>query len=569
MNPEKLIRLTSQIPHKIKKHISPDNILCISSSQFNVFEEFLSEADVKIMNDMAVGLDKEQPIMGNPSKLLEMIDEKFDLIVGGFQLDDIPDQWNDPEVYFQIGDSEVWSFLYNALLLLDTSGYALCFVLDQGYRLGWKRLLDFLSEQGIYLTSMIGFDNDVFADLIEVEKAYTGLAPAIAVFSKEERENIFIAEIEIVDNIPVMIENFFDLVDGNNLVEGLFVDRESFKNISSYKINEQISRLQTQYSEYKSYPIGDLMEKLGLGIGPGLVSTIGDNSIVIIGNDVFSYDTKIKEKIEEEIEVCVIELKENFIINKYLEIFFTSEIGKRILDNTKIGDYLFTSKFGIIENIFVPVPPLAIQQKMVETYTKLSELTDKIFDFTKELSINPGNTELIQAELNDFWEKINFLTEADRILSLIRKGETKTLEFKQTLSFDVRKNKKAAYIETAVLKTIVGFLNTEGGILMVGISDEGLVTGLDNDLKLYNNSPDKLQLHLRNLIKEKIGELHYPDINYRVIDVNEKLILYIECAASDDPCFLNEKEFYIRTTPATDKLEGQKMYDYIKRRFEK
>ena len=219
MNTEKLIRLTSQIPHEIKKQTSPENILYISSSRFNIFEEFLSEADVKIMDDMAVGLDKKKPIMANPIKLLDMVNERFDLIVGDFDLDDIPDQWDDPEVDFQIDDSKIWLFLYNALLLLDTSGYGLFFVTDQGYRLGWKRLLEFLSEQGIYLTAIIGFDNDVFADLIEVEKSFSGLAPVIGVFSREEPENIFIAEIEMVENIPVMIENFFGLVIGNNLVE--------------------------------------------------------------------------------------------------------------------------------------------------------------------------------------------------------------------------------------------------------------------------------------------------------------------------------------------------------------
>ena len=76
-------------------------------------------------------------------------------------------------------------------------------------------------------------------------------------------------------------------------------------------------------------------------------------------------------------------------------------------------------------------------------------------------------------QLDKMLDAINGLTEADKVRRLIREGESKTVEFKQTLSLDVNKKIKATYIEVAILKTIVGFLNTYGGVLLVGVNDEG------------------------------------------------------------------------------------------------
>jgi hypothetical protein len=38
---------------------------------------------------------------------------------------------------------------------------------------------------------------------------------------------------------------------------------------------------------------------------------------------------------------------------------------------------------------------------------------------------------------------------------------------------------------------------------------------------------------------------------------------------SDKPVFVDQKDFYLRTSPATDRVEGQKQVDYINSRFYK
>jgi hypothetical protein len=57
---------------------------------------------------------------------------------------------------------------------------------------------------------------------------------------------------------------------------------------------------------------------------------------------------------------------------------------------------------------------------------------------------------------------------------LIKSGKSKTLEFKSTLRWNLKEDRKHDRIVThAVLKTIAAFLNTEGGDLLIGVADDG------------------------------------------------------------------------------------------------
>ena len=83
----------------------------------------------------------------------------------------------------------------------------------------------------------------------------------------------------------------------------------------------------------------------------------------------------------------------------------------------------------------------------------------------------------------------------------------------------------------------------------------------------FHKNLDKLLLHWKNLVKTRIGEEFYPFIEYRVIKVDGKHLLFVECKPLQSPCHLDKKDFYVRTNPATDKLEGPKLLEYVKNHF--
>ena len=163
----------------------------------------------------------------------------------------------------------------------------------------------------------------------------------------------------------------------------------------------------------------------------------------------------------------------------------------------------------------------------------------------------------------------------DPLVLQIKKGESKIQEFKESLSLDVRKKKdksyqpkKEKYMEEAVLKTIAGFLNSDGGELFIGVDDKSTILGIKNEIDiLHHSSTDKILLHLKNLIKTNIGVGFSNLINISIENLNNLDLIHVICKKSDKEIFVKGKDFYVRLGPSTDKLEGKELLEYSKSRF--
>jgi hypothetical protein len=168
-----------------------------------------------------------------------------------------------------------------------------------------------------------------------------------------------------------------------------------------------------------------------------------------------------------------------------------------------------------------------------------------------------------------FKSKKHLEKQSEQIQDIIKKGEGPKLEFKSTLRTNLHTGDKDKNMELSTLKTLVAYLNSEGGTLLVGVSDSGFVLGLEKDA--FENN-DKLKLHLTNLIKQHIGRQFFPFIQYELCPIKDLHVLKIDCLPSDKRVFLKngkEEEFYIRNGPSTSKLTGSALIDYINHKFRK
>jgi len=151
---------------------------------------------------------------------------------------------------------------------------------------------------------------------------------------------------------------------------------------------------------------------------------------------------------------------------------------------------------------------------------------------------------------------------------IIQIGETAKIEFKSSLRTNLHTNQQDKKMELSVLKTIVAFLNTKGGNLLVGVDDNKKILGLENDN--FQND-DKINLYLTNLIKSHIGNEFLPFIKSTIVQIDNKKIILIICRESKKRVFLksdNREEFYARNGPASIKLEGNSLIDYINHKFQ-
>lgn len=161
----------------------------------------------------------------------------------------------------------------------------------------------------------------------------------------------------------------------------------------------------------------------------------------------------------------------------------------------------------------------------------------------------------------------------EELLRLIGGGESGRLEFKSTLRFNLKANKIDAFIELQVIKSIAGFLNSNGGVLLIGVGDDGSILGLDSD---RFQDLDALQLHFWNRIRSAIGSEFVEFIHATARECCERWVLLVDCSRSPRPVFVSWKEspnakaeehFYVRAGPQTEELSPSQIVAYSRDHF--
>ncbi len=170
------------------------------------------------------------------------------------------------------------------------------------------------------------------------------------------------------------------------------------------------------------------------------------------------------------------------------------------------------------------------------------------------------NYRLIEDELQ---REASLEDPGQRIRDLIRAGESERLEFKATVRWNLHQDRAGKEIEVAWLKGVVGFLNTTGGVLLIGVEDDGTIKGLERD-NFAND--DKCLRHIDSLISTHIGLEFSRFIHFAIVEIEGLKIVEIRCQVSDIPAFLKKgesEEFFIRTGPASRKLKPSQMIKYL------
>jgi hypothetical protein len=198
----------------------------------------------------------------------------------------------------------------------------------------------------------------------------------------------------------------------------------------------------------------------------------------------------------------------------------------------------------------------------------IQDIVDSNFDLYKRITDDRSFGEVIKNFLFD-----QYLRGHRNAEELIKRGESKTLEFKSTLRWSLKEDRQDDKAVThAVLKTIAAFLNTEGGDLLIGVADDGSIVGIERD-GLESN--DKFMLHLAQIVRNGLGDRAGTCIDPKTQIVQGKTVCVVSCQRSPEPVFLKWKgmesstdgDFFVRSGPGTVKLAPDSAKEYIRTRF--
>ncbi|MCA0013407.1 DUF262 domain-containing protein [Mesorhizobium sp. B292B1B] len=173
--------------------------------------------------------------------------------------------------------------------------------------------------------------------------------------------------------------------------------------------------------------------------------------------------------------------------------------------------------------------------------------------------------------------EMHAVAERISVEDMIAEGENEDVEFKETLRWDVRQGTVNKDLEAVIMKTIAAFANLQGGTLMIGVADDGSVSGLDNDYKSLNGGDrDKFELHLKTLVINTFGEaFSATKLKVSFPQIDDKEICRVEIAPTNKPVYIKVADkggaamdrFYVRNGNSSREMAGEQALLYIRERF--
>jgi type I restriction enzyme, R subunit len=152
---------------------------------------------------------------------------------------------------------------------------------------------------------------------------------------------------------------------------------------------------------------------------------------------------------------------------------------------------------------------------------------------------------------------------------LIARDETFEVEFKSTARWNLREKCRDERIEDAIVKTVAGFLNTDGGTLLIGVADDHQVIGISSDLPLVKpSSADGLMNWLTTRLINALGHLAVMRTRARIDQLPGGEICRIDIARSSTPVIAlmsdGTEAFWVRMNNSTRRLPELEIAEYVR-----
>jgi predicted HTH transcriptional regulator len=134
-----------------------------------------------------------------------------------------------------------------------------------------------------------------------------------------------------------------------------------------------------------------------------------------------------------------------------------------------------------------------------------------------------------------------------------------------------QEGRKVACPEDSIVKTVAGFANSQyGGTLLVGVTDDGRIYGLEDDYATFTKrgergDQDLWGQHLKNLL-DRLGKAAATLVDWEFFTINGADICRIDIDPSDHPVYEtkgDQQTFYWRTPVSTDPIKDDRDLAHI------
>jgi len=228
--------------------------------------------------------------------------------------------------------------------------------------------------------------------------------------------------------------------------------------------------------------------------------------------------------------------------------------------NLKISSAEPVKYLPIVEEKF----PGALRQQAIPMHEELWAKANHLEFFEQR-------RKLLAREMNSFLSKLG--AEGEEALdtvginALLEGDESIRLEFKSTLRWDYDKGYTNRELEDVVVKTIAGFLNADGGNLLIGVDDTKAVLGLgpDYDSSKSIGNRDGFERHLNAIVRKAVGDATMSFMAVTFHTIRNKEICQVSIDPADHPVYVQtngSQSFLLRQGNATRSLDPKETLTY-------
>ena len=152
--------------------------------------------------------------------------------------------------------------------------------------------------------------------------------------------------------------------------------------------------------------------------------------------------------------------------------------------------------------------------------------------------------------------------------ALVSAGESAKVEFKSSARYNRHSGKRDERLEQAVAKTVAGFLNAEGGVLLIGVADDGAITGIEDDYALLKAPDrDRFELWLRDMLTKSLGVVATRDLRVEFSAAEGHDVCLVTAPAARRPAFVHGSEghdatLFVRLGNSTRELDVEEALTY-------
>jgi hypothetical protein len=154
------------------------------------------------------------------------------------------------------------------------------------------------------------------------------------------------------------------------------------------------------------------------------------------------------------------------------------------------------------------------------------------------------------------------------VSDLLRQMETQRVEFKMSARVALENDAPEKVINDGVIKTVAAFLNSSGGTLAIGITDDGDVCGIQHDLDFKHQDLDAYQNWMSGLLVGTIGAgVVGAYVGFRIESVGSELVCLVDVRPAPGAVYAKTSRgdqcVFVRINNTTRQLDGPDIPSYI------